>query len=853
MIIKSPFNFVPLSDKVFSPEWEDEISQDIPFSDGVSGTIGLTITAESPIFVGNGQPQKEDKEKEDHSFSHIVTPDGNRYFIPGTSIKGEVRNILEIMSYGKMCVDERAKFARRDLNDSHVYPLPKEQKHEHCGWLRKNRDNFEIIDCGKCWRISHPEIDRFLGEPLMRNNFSEEKNEDAKLEDNQKTAIYKYDLIKDHKGSEHILENLSFEVTNEKYRRVKVSSDGDIHGIIVFTGQPSFWKKTRGKMAGKYYEFVFPEQVEAIRKISGEEFKHFEFIYKKTKGDKESEDWKRIKKLLDESEHGSRGVPVFFLPKGNDGVEHFGMAYLYKMPYDRSVFESLPKDHQEKGKRDLAECIFGYTDKQDALKGRVQFGHAFVPDGVQVKPLPIIIRLVLGSPKASYYPLYISQNGKGGVTSDYETYDHGTPSGWKRYYVRKDTDSVRKTDGDADTFMEPLDKGATFHGTVTFHNLRPVELGALLSALTFHDTPQCRHQLGMAKPYGFGKCRYSIKLNISSSQIPGQPKDENYYMARFEKCMSDFLKADWTRQPQIKELFTMAGSNVGNGGAFDYMIMANASESNEFEKAKKSNEYLQNATILLNQTITPKTLCDTPEFKAELEAVNKHEEEKEAEIERQRRLDELRDIVRKKKQAIVDAGNDKYILNDLRAEFVSMQTDDKDLQDIIAQSISMIDEKLAKIRLNELREFKEAYETKITNAGNDKYILNIIKGSLGSFPSGDKEMADLVKTFIAEIEERLTLIEKEAGTKGFQHAFKTAITDYKLFEIRLKTGLRTTPKEQLIEEDLAFGAARLQDAYNHDVKQSPKNWATTTGSYFKRCAKIVGNDIATEWFTKLKR
>ena len=59
--IKAPFNFVPLSEKVFFPDWADQISQDIPFSDGLSGTIELKITAESPIFVRNGY-NREDKE-----------------------------------------------------------------------------------------------------------------------------------------------------------------------------------------------------------------------------------------------------------------------------------------------------------------------------------------------------------------------------------------------------------------------------------------------------------------------------------------------------------------------------------------------------------------------------------------------------------------------------------------------------------------------------------------------------------------------------------------------------------------------------------------------------------------------
>lgn len=122
-IIKSPYNFVPLSEEVYTPSWADKISQDVPFKDGVSGKIRLRITAETPIFIRDGQIQKDKKDstaddqtdkkninKEAQTFSK--TPDG-RFYIPATSIKGEVRNVLEIMSFGRMMLDERAKFANR--------------------------------------------------------------------------------------------------------------------------------------------------------------------------------------------------------------------------------------------------------------------------------------------------------------------------------------------------------------------------------------------------------------------------------------------------------------------------------------------------------------------------------------------------------------------------------------------------------------------------------------------------------------------------------------------------------------------------------------------------------------------
>lgn len=787
MTIKSAFNFVPVNNQVFSPDWADEISQDIPFSDGVSGTIGLTITAESPIYIRNGQLHKDENSKDkDYSFSHVSTSAGNRYFIPGTSIKGEVRNILEIMSYGKMCVDKSAQFARRSLKseDASLYPLIGMQKQEHCGWLRRKGEGYEIEDCGRFWRISHPKIDRLLGIDVMRRNFSQAMA--GTLKDEQKTADYKYSCIND----ESILEDVRFEVIGKNRQGdsvVESSTGGSLRGTIVFTGHPSSWTEPRDKNAiGKYYEFVFPERKQCVRNISRENFDHYAFIYK------DSTEWSRIKQLLDKSEHGGRGVPVFFIPKGNDGVDHFGMAYLYKMPYDHSVFESLPKAHLDEGKRDLAECIFGYTDKQDALKGRVQFGHAFVPDGVQAKPMDRI-RLVLGSPKASYYPLYVSQDGKGGITSTYNTYDHGTPSGWKRYYVRKDT-SVRMTGQDkVDTYMEPLDKGVEFRGTVTFHNLRPVELGALLSALTFHATPQCRHQLGMAKAYGFGKCRYDIKLNVTASPKAGQPKNAKYYMARFEDYMSRHVANQWIEQQPIKELFTMAGKEVANGGVFDFMTMTNNKNTNEFEIAKKDHEYLQRATVLLQQTITPKTLCDTLEFKKEMEIISKQEDEKEARMKEQRRQQQL-------------------------------------------------------------RQFKETYEQRIAQSGTDKGLLNNLKAELGNLQTDDKDRQAIITGLLAEIDKTIALKPKE----GFQEALKTVavITDYKLFETRVNAGLRNLKKAglgELTPDDKDFGAAKLQEAYDHDDKKSPKDWAVPTGRFFKRCVKIIGNDIATEWFTKLKR
>ena len=161
----------------------------------------------------------------------------------------------------------------------------------------------------------------------------------------------------------------------------------------------------------------------------------------------------------------------------------------------------------------------------------------------------------------------------------------------------------------------------------------------------------------------------------------------------------------------------------------------------------------------------------------------------------------------------------------------------------------MIDQKMEQNRQLELAHFKEDYEQRITLSGTDKSLLNNIKAELGNLQADDKDKQDIITGLLAKIDQ----IIAQMPQAGFQDAFKTTIVDYKLFETRVKSGLKNTPLGKLTQADKDFGAAKLQEAYDHDAKKSSKDWAVTTGRYFKKCVKIVGNDIATEWFTKLKR
>src|SRR5690554_5877657 len=113
--IKAPFNFVPLNNKVYLPDWHHQVSHDIPFSDGESGEIELELEAMTPIFVRNGHTKSDAKNKNEDYVSFSKKSDG--YFIPGTSLKGMFRNVLEIMSFGKMRQISNDRYGFRDLQN----------------------------------------------------------------------------------------------------------------------------------------------------------------------------------------------------------------------------------------------------------------------------------------------------------------------------------------------------------------------------------------------------------------------------------------------------------------------------------------------------------------------------------------------------------------------------------------------------------------------------------------------------------------------------------------------------------------------------------------------------------------
>lgn len=549
-MIRAPFNFVPLSDKVFFPDWADQISQDIPFSDGLSGSIELKITAKTPIFVRNGHTKDDAENKNNEYKSFSKAPDG-RYFIPATSIKGCIRNVLEIMSFSKMARIDNKRYGIRDLWLK-KYIDYFQQGNIHCGWMSLNEKEeiITITDNGLPLRISYKALDSEWKTDFYTRCTDEKNFRNGK-------TITSSEMYKIAKGKE-LTNKFSYHRLSQDNGDNRLEAEFDTEGeegTIVFTGQPGKRNEEEGK--GKLYQFVFcsKEEKKHVMKLDDKRYADFCFIYNQSK---ESREWKYWESIM---KNGGR-VPVFFSVKDNE-LCHLGLSYLYKLPYLKRIKEYLYLDHN-KHRADMSDCIFGYNDPKAennifSLKGRVLFSHAFSTKGSlltddKFKPY-------MGGPRPTYYPIYIKQDGINGGMQDEKgngilfttmLSQNAELKGWKRYPVHANAkeyfDEPEPGQEDNVNPFFPMSEGSEFECRICYHNLKPEELGALICAIELNGKGY--HTIGFAKPFGYGTVKIEIS-QISEGIDLIKPKEK--FKTLMEKNIPNYGKTI-----QLKELINMS-------------------------------------------------------------------------------------------------------------------------------------------------------------------------------------------------------------------------------------------------------------------------------------------------------
>jgi CRISPR/Cas system CSM-associated protein Csm3 (group 7 of RAMP superfamily) len=152
---KAPYNFVPINETVIPAETIPEF--DYYHKDRYTGYIDLDIEALTPLYIRDTYTKEEevlanqakeackickdkDCDKCDHA-KHRVNPDffapGGIPKIPGSSLRGMVRNLVEIISYSKMEYVNYTRFDYREVKSRKRVPYVKTVK-DHIPSANKN-------------------------------------------------------------------------------------------------------------------------------------------------------------------------------------------------------------------------------------------------------------------------------------------------------------------------------------------------------------------------------------------------------------------------------------------------------------------------------------------------------------------------------------------------------------------------------------------------------------------------------------------------------------------------------------------------------------------------------------------
>ena len=275
-MITAPYNFVPLNDKIFYPPWASDATlkniHDVPFEDGESGVIELEITTKSPIFIKDSKNPSE--------FCHFINENGGKeYYISATSIKGMIRNVLEIMSFSKIRIDEgkhKKYLSVRDMTDRKNLV----GQADGCGFLVKNGGSYIIEECIDIRTIKL---------------HSDANYKDIKKLETAKEKYIKFGLLKE----------INFIPYNEKsknrsgqditIKRAKFDKQGR-SGILVFTGD----------IGNKKHEFVFAKNGKKIQ-LDKSVFENFKKVYF---DDEESIDGQYWKEKFNDGK--GEKIPVFY-------------------------------------------------------------------------------------------------------------------------------------------------------------------------------------------------------------------------------------------------------------------------------------------------------------------------------------------------------------------------------------------------------------------------------------------------------------------------------------------------------------------------------------------------------------
>ena len=515
----APYNFIPLNNKVVSVyHSKDKVPPFDKFhKDLKTGYIDINIETKTPIYI---RDTAESSSKDSKVNPDFFSP-SNRYRIPGSSIRGLIRNIVEIISYGKFnFFDGNKKFHFRSFMDK-----SKKLKNAYVKRMIESTGGIVKYPNLKAGYLVKKGHNKYVAKP----SFSKENNcWFYRVEQNEVNKIFK-DI-----KSEQFFENIFFEPVKSdshkhhdvtiKYAKVTQISDhrydnrGLMEGYLVRSGSVSGHHKDKTP-TGKHMDWIITKPENNAPEIPVDKN-----VIENYKNDiNRSDNSINLLKKLDDA----REVPCFYVTDNNDekkiiSIGHTGM---FRLAYKHELGDFAKQEGYEEDAIDIPTAIFG---NETNFAGRVFFEDAYLDDNSKdkIKSNPVTPKILSG-PKPTSFQLYLRQDtsniridesGNLDGLKDYNDADaeiRGYKMYWHKNIVNEEYVETNKSiekHKTQYTFIKPIKSGAKFSGRIRFENLSEIELGALLFALKLKE--DLCHKIGMGKPLGLGSIKITPKLTV---------------------------------------------------------------------------------------------------------------------------------------------------------------------------------------------------------------------------------------------------------------------------------------------------------------------------------------------------
>ncbi len=551
-----PYNFVSLKDE------KDVVYKGERKLGTNTGKLVCKLVNKTPLFIMG----KSEQDNKGHTKEWFCREKGIT-IIPGSSLKGVIRNIIDV------------------LTNSVIRNVEDEKLEQRMG-AGKFESVFGIIESlpenGKKGIIVEAEKIKVKTKDKIEVGNKKFKFEDRGQEFSRKYS-YKDGLIERVKLKDSIYNLKETEIkikpgvtiveklinNSKEYKNYLTGNENGVQGVLWFSSP----------IYGKIHEkLLIPKKNGRKFEFSNEEYEDFKYIIKQR-----AERIKNGKDINSSTFYYDKnleiGDPVLFEVKDGKMAEHLAFSEIPRLRYQFSPFDLVPEEFRPGDSLEnlsFSERLFGTIgdntkkdkEKKDelvALSGRVFFGDAKNYEAKMIDNGNPVTLKAFGEPHPTLTTFYLDN-----LEKDYNENKEISIRGRKFYWHHKDkigvpflkyrkTVEMPKDDKNGqnkfayNSSLELMDINNEFEFDVNFENLTDEELGVLIYAIELEDG--LLHKVGKGKAFGFGSC----KIEIEEFILENKNKYRDFFVEPFEK---ENTKEHYINKAKEKRYFDEKRKNI---------------------------------------------------------------------------------------------------------------------------------------------------------------------------------------------------------------------------------------------------------------------------------------------------